>query len=232
MTPPSNAAAAATPEGAPVESAPPTVPPTDAWAAAAEGTGEDEAGGGARLMEHAYDGIQEYDNPLPGWWSAIFIGSIVFAALYGLYFHVVRWGKSPQEQYVVALGEYESKKALRDRAEAANVSEQVLARGSQDAQVVAQGEALFKSRCASCHAENGSGLIGPNLTDLQQLHGTTRMDLYNTIARGVPGTAMLAWGDQMSQADVLAATAFVATLRGKNLPGKEPQGNKVGAFEE
>ena len=56
------------------------------------------------------------------------------------------------------------------------------------------------------------------------------MHLYTTISKGVPGTAMLAWGEQMSQADVLAATAFVVRLRGQNLPGKAAQGAKVEQF--
>ncbi|WP_230656708.1 c-type cytochrome [Psychrobacter sp. I-STPA10] len=35
---------------------------------------------------HAYDGIQEYDKPLPKWWLVIFMGSIVWAILYWLLF--------------------------------------------------------------------------------------------------------------------------------------------------
>ena len=34
------------------------------------------------LTDHAYDGIREYDNPLPGWWTYLFVGTIVFSVLY------------------------------------------------------------------------------------------------------------------------------------------------------
>ena len=44
-----------------------------------------------RLLEHDYDGIKEYDNPLPGWWRAIFWGSAVPALLWGVAFaNIVR----------------------------------------------------------------------------------------------------------------------------------------------
>lgn len=184
----------------------------------------------ARLLTHAYDGIREYDNPLPGWWSMIFAGSVVFAAAYGFYFHVANWGTTPAESYTTALGDYEGKREVRAAAEAANVSEQTIANAAQDSQILARGTELYAQRCASCHADRGQGLIGPNLTDLRQLHGATRMDLYNTIAKGVPTTAMLAWGEQLPQTDVLALAAFVATLRGQNLTGKEPQGSPVERF--
>ena len=35
-----------------------------------------------QLTDHAYDGIREYDNPLPGWWSWLFILCIIFSILY------------------------------------------------------------------------------------------------------------------------------------------------------
>lgn len=190
-----------------------------------------EAEDEARLMTHSYDGIREYDNPLPGWWRAIFWGSIVFAAGYFIWFHVGHWGSTPDQRYRAALAEYDSKKDRREAAEAANVSEDVLARTAQDPKALTHGAEVFKSRCVSCHTEDGHGLIGPNLTDLYQIHGTTRMDIYTTVRGGVPGTAMPAWGEQMAGTDVMAVAAFVTTLRGKNIAGKEPQGQRVEAFK-
>jgi len=184
-----------------------------------------------RLMSHSYDGIQEYDNPLPGWWRAIFWGSIVFAAGYIVWFHVGKWGSTPDQAYRAALADYDGKKARRDAAEAANVSEDTIARGAQDPKVLEHGAAIFAGRCVSCHTADGHGLIGPNLTDLYQIHGSTRMDIYTTVRGGVPGTAMLAWGEQMPATDVLAVATFVTTLRGKNIPGKEKQGHPVEAFK-
>ncbi|MGE0403027.1 MAG: cbb3-type cytochrome c oxidase N-terminal domain-containing protein [Kofleriaceae bacterium] len=190
----------------------------------------DEGPENARLMTHAYDGIREYDNPLPGWWSLIFAGSIAFAAAYGFYYHVAHWGKTPAQTYATALADYDGKRELREQAEAANVSEQTIANAAQDPKTVERGIALFAQRCTSCHADKGQGLIGPNLTDLRQIHGSTRMDLYTTISKGVPTTAMLAWGEQLPQTDVLALAAYVTTLRGQNIAGKEPQGSPVEKF--
>ncbi len=203
---------------------------THASAATSELDVPEEAATEARLLTHSYDGIREYDNPLPGWWSLIFAVSIGFAAAYGFYFHVVGWGATPNERYAAALVDYESNRDVRAAAEAANVSEERLASAARDSSAVAQGGALFAQRCVSCHADKGQGVIGPNLTDLRQLHGTTRMDLYKIIANGVPATAMLAWGEQLPQTDILALAAFVCTLRGQNIPGKEPQGAPVDRF--
>jgi cytochrome c oxidase cbb3-type subunit 3 len=184
----------------------------------------------ARLMDHAYDGIREYDNPLPGWWRALFWGTIVFAAGYWVWFHVAGWGRTPDEKYRVALAEYADQKGAREKAELRDISEDTFIRNATDPAILAKGQEIFATRCASCHAPEGQGLIGPNLTDLYQLHGTTRMDIFKTVRGGVAGTAMLAWGEQMSAADVVAVSTFVTTLRGKNVAGKEPQGQPVEAF--
>ncbi|MBI5611205.1 MAG: cytochrome C, partial [Deltaproteobacteria bacterium] len=47
-----------------------------------------------RLLEHNYDGIQEYDNPLPGWWTALFWLTIVFAAGYWGYYQLLGMGEN------------------------------------------------------------------------------------------------------------------------------------------
>ena len=186
----------------------------------------------APILEHAYDGIQEYDNPLPGWWRATFWASIVFAAGYFVVFHIAHWATTPDEKYRAALAEYDGKRALRDAEDARNVNEELLARNAHDGTLVAHGAEIFASRCASCHNADGHGLIGPNLTDNFQIHGTTRMDVFKTIRNGAPGTAMPAWGEQLPPSDVVAVASFVTTLRGTNAPGgKAPQGNPVEKFK-
>jgi cytochrome c oxidase cbb3-type subunit 3 len=184
----------------------------------------------APLMAHSYDGIEEYDNPLPGWWRATFWASIVFAAGYFIWFHVTPWHSTPDATYKGDLAVYEEGRDLRAAREAANVSEDSLADEALNEQTVAHGAQIFANRCASCHTENGRGLIGPNLTDLYQIHGSTRMDIYNTISNGVQGTAMPAWGEQMPATDVVAVAAFVIPLRGKNIAGKAPDGHPVEPF--
>ena len=43
---------------------------------------DQKEGDGAPKTGHVYDGIEEYDNPLPAWWFKMFIGSAVFALVY------------------------------------------------------------------------------------------------------------------------------------------------------
>ncbi|HUJ56934.1 MAG TPA: cbb3-type cytochrome c oxidase N-terminal domain-containing protein [Kofleriaceae bacterium] len=184
------------------------------------------------LLSHDYDGIQEYDNPLPAWWIATFYGTILFAAVYLIGFHVAHWGHTPAEKYRAALAEYQTKREAREAADLASVSETILATDAADAGVVERGREIFQTRCATCHAPDGRGLIGPNLTDDYQLHGSSRLDIYKTVHGGAPGTAMPAWGEQLASDDVVAVVAYAITLRNTNAPGgKAAQGNKVARFQ-
>jgi len=58
-----------------------------------------------RLLPHAQDGIEEYDNPLPGWWVWIFWVTIVFSLGYWGYYQL---GPGPS---VVAVYEAEMREA-------------------------------------------------------------------------------------------------------------------------
>jgi len=204
--------------------------------AASEGTSDDapdDEPDQARLMDHAYDGIREYDNPLPGWWSLVFGACIAFALLYFAYDNIAGWGRSPADKYQIALAGWQaSYKAGPSGGGGPNVTEEMLAAGAENSELVARGGDVFAARCAGCHTADGRGQIGPNLTDLYQIHGDSRMDLYGTIVSGSPGTAMIAWGEVMKPAEIIAVATFVTSLRGKNLPGKEPQGKPVPAFAQ
>src|SRR5262249_141555 len=116
-------------------------------AAAIEEVAEvEEPAEGAPILEHAYDGIREDDNPLAGWWRAMFWGSIVFAAGYFIWFQVADRGESPDARYRDELAVYESKRADREAADAANVSEDVLGRNAQDPKLVERGGQIFATR--------------------------------------------------------------------------------------
>src|SRR4051812_29258899 len=43
--------------------------------------------GDPKTTGHVYDGIQEFDNPTPGWWVALFIATVFFAIGYAVYYH-------------------------------------------------------------------------------------------------------------------------------------------------
>jgi len=51
------------------------------------------------LTDHEYDGIREYDNPIPGWWSWLFVGMIVFAVLYYMAYQLGTAGTSVAQAY-------------------------------------------------------------------------------------------------------------------------------------
>lgn len=185
----------------------------------------------AQLLDHCYDGIREYDNPLPSWWSIVFAATVVFACLYFGYETIAGWGRSPADRYQIALAGWQSiYKAGPGGGGGPSVTEEMFAAGTENPDIVARGADVFAARCTGCHGANASGQIGPNLTDLYQMHGTTRMDLYATILGGVPGTAMIPWSETLKATEVVAVATFVSSLRGKNLAGKEPQGKPVPAF--
>jgi cytochrome c oxidase cbb3-type subunit 3 len=184
----------------------------------------------SRVLDHDYDGIREYDNPLPSWWSLAFAATFVFAFLYFAYYDIAGWGRTPAESYQVALAGWQASYKGGRSGGGPSVTEEMLAAGAENNELVARGHDVFTNRCVGCHAADGRGQIGPNLTDLFQIHGSTRMDLYGTIIGGAPGTAMIAWGEVMKPAEIIAVATYVSTLRGQNIAGKEPQGKPVAAL--
>ena len=180
----------------------------------------------ALLSDHMYDGIQEYENPMPRWWVWTFWGTFYFAICYVLWFHVFMRGTSVAEEYqadMSAAREEDAKRAMGDAP-----SEQGLEKLMANAAVMSDTEGIFKKRCVTCHAEGGKGLIGPNLTDDYWIHGQgTLMDIYGVVNGGVASKGMPEWGKQLPMIEVVKLAAYVGTLRGRHTPGKAPEGTLI-----
>ncbi|GJM44351.1 MAG: hypothetical protein DHS20C21_11930 [Gemmatimonadota bacterium] len=174
------------------------------------------------LMSHEFDGIQEFDNRLPNWWLYTLYGAIVFAVIYWLGFHT--WGawKMPHEQYelsMVAAAEAQ----LASMADQ-ELTDEALQLMSTVPTSVEAGRAVFEQFCVACHLADGSGSVGPNLTDAYWIHGGQPMQILTTVTDGVPAMGMAAWGDQLGPIRVQQVVSYVLTLKGTHRPGKAPQG--------
>jgi cytochrome c oxidase cbb3-type subunit 3 len=177
------------------------------------------------LLDHSYDGIQEYDNPLPRWWLALFWATIVFTPLYVLYFHF-GGGMLAVERYDQEMIAFYDKQA-EELLALGEISENTLVDLMADPSMMNGGKKIFQSKCATCHGLFGEGGIGPNLTDDYWLHGGQLMDIYTTVREGVPTKGMLAWERQLRPAELMAVSSYVGTLLGSEPPNpKPPQGEE------
>jgi cytochrome c oxidase cbb3-type subunit 3 len=175
-----------------------------------------------QVLDHDYDGIQEYDNRLPNWWLWILWGSIVFAIGYWLVFHTYGIAKGPVAQYEAEMeAGGGSLAALSTRG----LTEDDLIAMSREPARLAQGREVWTQYCVVCHKPGGEGLVGPNLTDDYWINGGGALDIHNTVVAGVPDKGMAAWGNQLGPDRVDAVVAHLLTLRGTNIEGKAPEGD-------
>ena len=180
----------------------------------------------AALLEHEYDGIREYDNPLPGWWVKIFWGSFFFSLAYLAYYYVSPHGESVAAAYEADMRLAREERAKQSLAEAP--SDAVLGKLMADSELMQDAKATFGLRCSPCHAAEGQGMIGPNLTDRHWIHGDgSPMAIYDVVSHGVPSKGMPAWELQLQPIELRKLAAFVGTLHGKNLAGKPPEGREL-----
>jgi cytochrome c oxidase cbb3-type subunit 3 len=173
-------------------------------------------------VDHDFDGITELDNRIPPWFNYLFYGSVVFGVGYFIHFHVMGG--------TLSAGEYEEQMAA-----AAIERRIVLANeGSIDenniavltaADALAKGEANFQKYCVSCHAKDGGGLVGPNLTDQYWIHGGSVRDVYMTIKNGVPAKGMISWQLVFTPKQMQELSSYVLSLQGtKPLVPKKAEG--------
>ena len=176
------------------------------------------------LLDHNYDGIQELNHPLPSWWSTIWGISIVFAFGYFVYYQFLE-GPTLTEEFHI---EYKTVLAKQDAFKKMNAMfslnhyQKILSDGG-----VKKGAEVYELNCLPCHAENGKGDVGPNLTDDHWIiaHGTPET-VYDVVFHGSEANGMPIWSEMLSKDEIYQAVAYVMTFKNTFLKGKGPEGVK------
>ncbi len=178
------------------------------------------------LLDHEADGIRELDNQLPRWWVWLFNITILFAAVYLVYYHVLHAGDLSAEEYKKEMKRgSEVKMAAMGKFEASIPTLQP----QKDTAVLAAGKQTFLQVCAPCHRADGGGLVGPNLCDDYWIHGSNFADNVTTIWNGVPAKGMITWKNYLSPDQIHSVASYIYTLRGTNPKNPKPPENQAPA---
>ncbi len=173
---------------------------------------------------HSYDGIEEYDNPLPAWWFYMFVITIVFGVVYLLAYPglgnlpgLLGWTQIEQYQQRVDKAE-ERFRAERDRYLAMPVEEI-----ADDTAVRKMGMRMFGNECAQCHGADAMGSYGfPNLTDDDWLYGGDPASIKATLVNGRQA-AMPAWGSILGEDGISATTEYLMQLNGRDYDAQQAE---------
>ena len=189
-------------------------------------------------LGHTYDGIEEYDNPLPKWWFMLFVGTIVFALGYlALYPGLGNWkGLLPGYSEAgdgkpfangvagwTGVHQWEKEMVRADKQYApiyAKYANMPIEEVAKDEQALKMGGRLFASNCSVCHGSDAKGAYGfPNLTDNEWRWGGEPATIEQTITNGRHGMMPPKGGGNFDEQGVQDVAAYVLTeLAGRKLP--------------
>ena len=177
-----------------------------------------------QTMGHTFDGIQEYDNPLPKWWFMLFVGTVIFAIGYlVLYPGLGNWkGVLPgYEEGWTGVNQWKKEMARADEQYGplyAKFAAMPVAEVAKDEQALKMGARLFASNCSVCHGSDAKGAYGfPNLTDHDWLYGG-EADTIKTTIMGGRQAAMPAWKDILGEEGIKDVAGYVRSLSGLKNP--------------
>jgi cytochrome c oxidase cbb3-type subunit 3 len=165
---------------------------------------------------HVWDGLEEYNNPLPKWWLWLFYITLVFGLVYLVIF--------PGLGNFQGIGGWSSAGQYQDEMADANAkygpifarfAQTDIAELSRDAEAMDAGKRLFSNYCSQCHGSDAKGARGfPNLTDNDWLWGGEPEQIKSTIMNG-RGGIMTPWGPILGDEGVVNVANYVQTLSGR-----------------
>jgi cytochrome c oxidase cbb3-type subunit 3 len=144
---------------------------------------------------HSWDGIEEFDNPMPRWWLWTLYATIVWAIGYTIMYPawpmvnsatagILGWSTRGDVANEIAAVE-EANAPMNAKLEAAELTA-IAGDAELGSYAVSSGSAVFKTWCAQCHGSGAAGAKGyPNLLDDDWLWGGSVEDIHMTISHGI-----------------------------------------------
>lgn len=160
----------------------------------------------AESESHVWDeDIRELNNPLPMWWFWLFILTVIWSALYLVYYPGMgnfegtsEW--SQEQQYEAEVAAAEAKYGPMFAA----FAEKDIPALAEDSAALGVGASLYANYCSTCHGSTAKGGRGfPNLTDDHWLYGGAPAQIEQSIVNGRAGI-MPALGAALGGDDALA----------------------------
>lgn len=181
------------------------------------------------LTDESFDGIQQFDHPLPKWWIWLFAGCLVFAPPYFWYYHNGTEGRSLADQHDTRLAE--NLKLQFSQMGELKADRETLVRFTYEDSWLRVGRSIFKTNCVSCHGRDGIGQVGPNLQDDHYKNVRDIEDILRVLQNGANAGAMPAWKSKLSTNEIVLVSAYVASLRGtSDGSGKPAEGREIPAW--
>lgn len=177
------------------------------------------------LIDHAYDDIQELNHPLPSWWNTILVISFAYSVGYFVYYQFLGGPTLKEEfnkDFKVILAKQQEFKKMESAFSQEYYAKVISEKG------VEKGKEVYEINCLPCHAENGVGDVGPNLTDDHWLIAKGTPDtIYSVVFHGSEANGMPIWSEMISKDEIYQSVAYVMTFRNTFKKGKAPEGVKV-----
>ncbi|KGJ04961.1 cytochrome Cbb3 [Paracoccus halophilus] len=144
---------------------------------------------------HSWDGIEEYDNPLPRWWLWTFYATIVWSVGYVIAYPAIPLvngatrgvlGETMRSNVAAEIQRFNEANAPI-RAKLVETPLDEIATDPELANFTTNaGGAIFRTWCAQCHGSGAGGAPGyPSLLDNDWLWGGTLEDIYMTVQHGI-----------------------------------------------
>lgn len=208
-------------------------------------------------MGHEYDGIRELNNPLPKWWTYLFVSTFVFAAVYltlypglGNFKGVLGWQSSDQkvrslEESKASIEASQQNKVLVQYAKELDDADTYFGEAfkrlayngdselrpipeiAADSDALKVGQRLFLQNCSQCHGSDARGQRG--FPNL-----TDNAWLYGGEPEAIVTTIrhgrigqMPAWKDALGEQGVKEVVSYALSLSGRSVNAREAEAGKA-----